>query len=178
MNQRIIPIIGVAFLIILILGGIFLWWPQYEKFREVKAELEVKKIELEQKRAYFADLAAISDKLGDYKEQIARLNDAFPAEISFPDLFNYMQRTVAENGLVLKSLGSSGGARGVATPGEPQSFSFPVSLEGPYSNFKNFLSVLFQNSRLIDVDSLGFSAPAEGKADFSWTLNLSASYLP
>lgn len=176
MNPRIIPIIGVCVLIVLILGGVFLWQPEYDKFKKLSLDLAVKTKELEQKQAYFANLTGISKKLEGYKEELTKLDNALPSGLSFPDLFNYIQKTASENGIVLEAI-SSGGEPGVVPNQDAQEVLFPVSLSGPYSSFKNFLSAIYQNSRLIEVRSISFVPPEKGKTDFKWSLNLSASYL-
>ena len=75
---RTIIIITVLVFLGVIVGGVFLWWPEYQEFMELRKELENRKIALEQKRAYFVELEEISRKLKDYQKEFEKIDSAFP----------------------------------------------------------------------------------------------------
>jgi Tfp pilus assembly protein PilO len=174
--SRTAPIIGVVLLIFLILGGVFLWWPKYESFQEITAKFEAKEKELIQKQEYFKKLEEASKKLEDYGEQLAKIDSAFPEEFSAPELFDFMQKTSASNGLILKDISSP--ASGAQTAGAMQKVSFSVSALGSYEAMKNLLSSLFKTSRMIDVNSVAFGASETGGSDINFRLELSTQYYP
>lgn len=175
--SRISPIISIGLLILLVLGGIFVYWPKYEKFKELNSELEIKDKAFAQKQEYFAKLNNLSKKLEDYKDQIAKIDSAFPQEISEPDLFNFIQKESSKNGLILKKIGSSRIVSSQSEGEAVQEISFSVSVSGSYSAFKNFLFTLYQNSRLIEVSSIKFSS--KDKTDLlDFDLGLTTYYYP
>lgn len=173
---RLIPIISVCLLILLILGGVFLWLPKLQDFLDLRAELEKKEIELKQKEDYFAKLNSLSKQLEEYPEELAKIDSALPIDPSIPALFNFIQKVSSENGLILEKLdlgqiSSSKKKTGV------KEISFSISVSGSYPAFKNFLSAIYQNARLIDTDSIKFSSP-EGEGLFIFDLTLATySYL-
>ena len=176
--SRIVPIISIVLLFLVILGGVFLWWPKYEEFTNLKQELAIKTEELQQKQEFFNKLNELAQKLEGYKEQLAKIGTALPEELLIPDLYNYILKTVSENGLILKNI--KGEKDVVAQTGYEavQKFSFSLSLAGSYEAFKNFLSVIYQNARLIEVDSIKFGS-SQGKTNiFDFSVGLSTYYEP
>jgi Tfp pilus assembly protein PilO len=171
MMSRLLPIISISLLVLLILGVVFLWWPKYQSFSDLRAELEQKERELEQKRKYFANLEALSKKLEGYPEELTKIESALSVDPSIPALFNFIQKASSENGLILEKLSLAKVSSSPEQQAEIQKISFSVSVSGSYSAFKNFLSVIYKNARLIEVESIKFSSP-EGADLFTFDFNL------
>ncbi len=177
---RLIPIISVIILILLGVGGYFFWWPKYQEFKQQGTLLEEKTRGLEEKNNYYSKLEAISNKLDSYKDEFDKIKTALPAEASLPILFNFMQKTSMENGLILSDISSSKGAISSSeNSGKTriEKISLSLSLSGSYSAFKNFLAVIYKNSRLIRVNSISFSSPTEEEL-FNFSLSLETYIFP
>jgi len=177
---RLIPIISIIILILLGAGGYFFWWPQYQEFKQQGTLLEEKTRGLEEKNNYYSKLEAISNELNTYKDELDKIDSALPAEVSLPILFDFMQKTSMENGLILGDISSSKGAISSLRSGGNtgiEKVSLSIFLSGSYSAFKNFLSAIYKNSRLIEVDSVSFSSPTEGEL-FDFNLSLETYVFP
>ena len=170
--MRLFIIIGTCLLLSSILGGVFFWWPKYQDFSNVGIELRKKEIELSQKEDYFASLKSLSDKLAQYPEELGKINSALPDDLSVPALFSFIQEASSENGLVLENLDLG---KMIPDKDEPRikKVEFAASVSGSYAAFKNFLSALYNNTRMVDVKSISFMSPTESNL-FSLTLDLVA----
>lgn len=172
-------IIFICLLILLALGGYFLCWPKYQEFKGKKVEIETKNEEIRKKEEYLLNLGILSDKLSTYKEQLSKIDSALPKDPSVAALFNFLQKTSSESGLILTDIDVSGlfpledsAQVQESSGGRIQKMSFSVSVNGSYSAFKNFLSVVYRNSRLIEVKSISFSSFEERKDLFDFNINL------
>ncbi len=173
--QRSILIIIVSFLILLIVGGYFLGWPKYQELEDKKLEVEGKDTEIKQKQEYLSKLEVFSDRLSEYSDELAEIDFALPIEPSIAALFIFFQKISSENGLILKDtdLGGLFSSETLGTPGERiQKMPFSISVMGSYPALKNFLSVVYKNTRLIEVNSISFSSPEEEESLFTFNLAL------
>jgi len=110
--------------------------------------------------------------LSTYKEQLSKIDSALPKDPSVAALFNFFQKTSSENGLILTEVDMSGLFSSESSGERIQKMSFSISVSGSYSAFKNFLSAVYRNSRLIKVKSISFSSSEQRKDLFDFNLNL------
>lgn len=168
--QKIFPIILISFL--LIFGIIFFWWPKYQEFSNSKIELNEKKDELRNKEKYFSELERLSLKLKEYTAELDKIDSVLPQNPGITDLLNFLEKESSQNGMVLEKVN----LENVSPLGkESEIFKVPLSfsVSGDYPAFKNFLSVLQKNARLIDVESISFSSPGKGEV-FSFDIRIKA----
>jgi Tfp pilus assembly protein PilO len=173
---RILPIISIVFLIVLIALGALLWWPQFQKFFDLRKELTAKESQIQEKREYFSRLEEYEDRLENYDEELEKIEYALPSKISLPALFSFFQQLCAVNGLVLEGM-SSGKELSPENSSSSQEFEFSATISGSYEKFKDFLDLLYKNSRMIDVASISFKSPSDSRF-FKIALNLKTHYLP
>ncbi len=179
MMPKYIPIIVVILLLfVAAAGGYFFWWPKYQEFSLKKQELETKDEEIKKKEEYLAGLENILERLKSFEDEISKIETALPIHPSPAALFNFLHKASLENGLILEDTNIGQlynqlyGLKKTES-GEIQRMSFSASLTGSYSSFKNFLSALYRNSRLIEIKSISFSQSAQEKKDlFSFKLEL------
>jgi len=171
-SKQIILIVLICLLTLLALGGYFLCWPKYQEFKGKKVELETKDEEIRLKKEYLSNLETLSERLSTYKEQLSKIDSALPEDSSVAALFNFLQKTSSENGLILTDIDVSGLFSLESSEERIQKMSFSISVSGSYSAFKNFLSAVYKNSRLIEVKSISFSSSEEGEDLFDFDLNL------
>lgn len=175
MSRRLLPIISILILIALLLGGYFLWLPQYQKYKEAKVTLKEKTEQLKQKIAYFDDLARLSKKMKKKEEEIRKITVSLPAELSQPSIYNYFQKVAPETGVMLESISVEKAGKKTSTksketklPSEIKEVPISLSVSGRYFAFKNFLSKIYRCARFFDIDSVSFSSSKSGtKAEVS-----------
>jgi len=169
MNKLII--IGVSLVLALILGFTLLM-PKYQALQVLQANIQEKERELQSKTEYFSQIREIFGKLDDYEEELAKIASALPKDPSLPSLFNFLQRTSAQTGLLLveADLGS------ISIPqegnGSHKEIRVSLDLSGTYSALKNFLLALEESSRIIEIEKISFIAPEELAEAFSSSIRI------
>lgn len=147
--------------IILILASVALGvlgiWPKYKQFAKLSDVLNLKKRELVELEIYFDKLKTIKEKLEPYQDQLAIIDSALPERLSVPEFFLYLQTEAERNGLLLGELKDPTLKESEIKPNLKEIF-FDISVTGTYPAFKNFLLSLWQNAKLIEVDSISFSS--------------------
>lgn len=161
--SRFLPIIGILILILLGVVGYFFWWPQYQKFSDLEFQLEKKTERLRQEEEYFTELDALSNQLKEYQVELSKIKSALPSDVdsAIINFFNFLQKQTSENGLILKDIN----LEKAASP----KISFAISVLGSYSALKNFLSSIYKNIRMVEIESISFSEPGK---ETSFTFNL------
>jgi Tfp pilus assembly protein PilO len=159
----------ICFLITLLLGvGLIL--PKYQDFKAVQKNINQKSLEVKYKKEYFSQLQKTSEELKNYTDALDKIDSALPLSPNLPTLFEFLQKSSSENGLILKKIkmGSTTPLQGFQ---EVQETNVSLSLSGSYSAFKNFLTTLQKTSRLIEIVSINFSSPTKGDI-FSFDLDI------
>ena len=170
-------------------GAYFLWWPQYQDFKKNSEELANKEEETKLKKEYNRELEGNLNLLLEYEEKISKIETALPERFSIASLINFIQSKNTENGLILSeinisseavsavSASSAGKTEKIVSPGgfTIQKVNFGIIISGSYSSFKDFLSSVWKNSRMIDINSISFVSPEEGSI-FDFDLEITASY--
>lgn len=151
------------FLLLTLILGLVLIYPQYQELTLVKEKIEEKKTELQSKEEYLSNLQKTSEKLNQYETELSVLDSALPSDPSLPSLFAYLQKTASENGLILKEMSPA-----TSLPSEgPQETRIHIKMTGLYPSLKTFLTDLENSARMIEVDSVYFASPKkEGPFDF------------
>lgn len=169
--------VSIFVVIALIIAGVyFFWWPQYQSYIENNRVFEAKTKDVRIKMDYITELEAKAQALSDYEADLSKIVSSLPASLSEVTLFSFIQKISSENSLVLNDVvfGNSAGSLGESNS-KIKEFSFDVTLSGSYPSFKKFLSVLFLNSRLIEVASINFISPKKGEV-YDFDLSLIAKY--
>lgn len=157
----------------LLVGGIIMiWLPRLKSYIAQKAELTIKQAELDDKAAYFQKIDEALAKIKDNQENFDKISSAMPVEFLAPEIFDYLQREAVNNGLLLKSV--SAGPQNVSKVNvKIKENTITLSLFGSYSAIKNFLSALNRSARMLETQSIKFSAPAkESKQKDIYTFDL------
>ncbi len=168
------PILLVSiFFLILILGIIFLWWPQYQAFNNLKEEIKVKKIELQAKEEYFSYLEEIPSKLKNYDSELKKIDSALPSSPEVLHLLNFVWEKSLQNGLILEKIeiGNTSPLKDNGKELEILKIHLGFSFSGSYLAFKNFISELQKSARLIEVEELSFKTITQ-KEIFSFDLKI------
>jgi Tfp pilus assembly protein PilO len=110
-----------------------------------------KRHELETSDRYFQEILKAHEKLKNYQEEISKIESAIPEDPSLPSLFNFLQRSSSQSGLLLEGIGSVSSRE---EEGKLKKWTTTIRLKGDYSSLKNFLSVLEKSTRLIKVEGV------------------------
>ena len=153
--------------------GIGVLLPKYQRFELSQTGIEKKDIELQYKEEKISQLRTISGELKENQESLSKILTALPTTPSVPSMFNFLQRTSSETGLVLESIGLSGIVT-LEESSELKAIQIKLQVVGSYSAFKDFLSALENSARIFEVKSISFSAPKEGGKSFSFNLSIIA----
>ena len=170
--------------ILISLCGVFLigfFWlsPQYQNLKNLNLKIGEKKAELQHKEEYYSNLKKISEESKNYESELSKIDSALPLDPSLPSLFNFLEKTAAQNGLILKNFGTFS-VTPSATPSEEQpeiteikSIYLDITVAGSYPALKNFLSALEKTARFVEAENISFSSPKE-KEPFSFNLTIKA----
>ncbi len=150
-------IIIICFLLTIVLGA-FLLYPKYQDFVVLEKQVQTKENQLESKQEYLSDLSQNSEQLKKYQEKLLVIDAALPSNLSLPSLFDLLQKTASQNGLIVKDMSSSS----VANTEGIQEVGVHLKTVGLYSSFKSFISALEKSTRMIEIESFSFSTPQEG----------------
>jgi Tfp pilus assembly protein PilO len=168
MNRPLIIAISLFFALMI---GIILVWPKYQELKLKKEEVLQKEKRLENLKQYFKDLKKISQKLEEYQDQLLKVEMALPPTFFLPPLYAFFQKTISDNGLILKEINLAG-SQSLPERGELKEHSIKISFSGSYPSFKNFLSDLEKSARFIQIDSIEIFPPKEKKEDFGFELTV------
>ena len=140
--------------------GTFVIWPNYKSLVSAQEQARYVQADLENRKAYYQEIAKISEEFNKYPDEISKINSALPSEVAMPTVFDFFQKRASEAGVILsqESIGSI-----AAKKDDPsiKQYDFSLGLAGSYENFKNFLSILEKSARIIEVENISFSSPAK-----------------
>lgn len=176
-------------LLVVVVGGYFLWLPNYQTFQANNKDLGSEGEKISKKKEYLYELEGHLNNLEEYQEDMAKIDSALPFEYSPASLYSFIQKTGAESGMVVsqaefsKTASSSKAVeKDTSSSLTMNSIDISVTLEGDYLSFKKFLSIIFKTSRLIEIKSLSFeSAPKDNPEEtidnyLNFQLELSCNY--
>jgi Tfp pilus assembly protein PilO len=159
---RIFIIISCIFLTFIL--GVFLIWPKYQELEALKLKIFQKQLEFQSQEEYLTDLKNASQELEKYQESLSKIDSALPEDASLPALFDFFQKASSQSGLVLGNFGSV-----TISPKEESTLKeirLALSLSGSYSALKDFLSILENSARMVEVENISFSSPSEKEPFF------------
>jgi len=151
----ILIVIIICFVGVLIFGGNLLL-PKFQQYTELRKKVEEKRNEIKYSQEYFSKLTEVETELKKYEVELAKIDSALPNDSFLPSVFNYLQKTTAQSGLVLKDIGSFTVAPSDKDP-KIKEIILGLEVSGPYESFKNFLSTLEKSTRLIEVENISFA---------------------
>lgn len=162
-------IITIIALLISLFLGLSLDWPKYKEFKNTRQDIAQKQFDIKNQKEKIANLTKVREDLNNYTDALAKIDSALPSDSNLPALFQFLQDSTEQEGLFLKNFPSASSPS--SNSSEIKEIRLSLSLTGSYSAFKNYLNVLRKTSRMIEVESLSFSAPEESGI-FSFNLSI------
>ncbi|MBU2564304.1 type 4a pilus biogenesis protein PilO [Patescibacteria group bacterium] len=156
----------------------------------VQDVLDLRK-QIEQEKEKFISKQELTDKIlklineyNDSQETINQVDNIFPDEEDIPELITQIEFLAFEGGLILENIDVSSfkniaESKAEIVRGQEQKeedfniVSIKIKLIGTYSSFKNFLKLVENNIRLIDIDSVEFVSES---SFFEFNLSLKAYF--
>ena len=157
-------IVTVGCLTLALVLGFTLTWPKYQAWQALRLNIEAKTTELHSQEEYFSQIKEISEELAKYTESLNKISSALPENTSLPSLFNFLQLTASQTGLVLEEITLGGVAEG--------EIRIACQLTGSYSAFKNFLLALENSARMIEVEEISFASPEKAGESFEFSVQI------
>lgn len=155
-------------LVLALVLGLTLTWPKYQDLSALQINIEAEKAELQSKEGYFSQVKEVSEELEKYPESFSKISSALPETPSLPSLFNFLQASTAQTGLVLEKI-----ILGGVSEGEIQ---VACQLVGDYVAFKSFLLALENSARIIEIEKISFESPEETEEPFKFTVQIKTHF--
>jgi len=168
MNQKIL--FSIIIFIALFFGVFLVWLPKYKEYTGLRFQLEEAKAQLATKQEYFEHLQKISDKLKAHEADLQKIDSAIPPKPDIADVLRFLQGKAQANGLLVEGVGLNNSLPVKEFPGLKKT-PLSITLAGKYSSYKNFISILEKNSRLININSISFGTAGEGLISFKTQLS-------
>lgn len=168
------------FLIIIVLllgtiaGSVLFLWPNYQNIQVIKARVAEQEAKLQNKEAYFANLRKLDQRLQEFEEQIAFVQNVLPNDPQLPGMLESIQGLASVSGLVLDSIKVSLQEPLPDEESKLKTVTALVDLVGTYESFRGFLAQLATLPRLPQVQSIIFKTPTQG-TQFTFEVEIVAS---
>lgn len=176
-----LTIIIIIFLIASLFLGVIFVWPEHKTLQVIRLDIEQRQSELSSKSEYYSQIKSIFAELDAYQAQLSKISSAIPEELSLPGLFNYLQQTSTQTGLVLEDITFFTGGKTLEEPEKKEGLrmikkiNIGLELSGSYSSLKEFLSAIEKSARLFEVKMINFSSPKELEEPFSFKLEITTN---
>lgn len=165
-------IIAICFLLFLILGGSLIL-PKYQGLKDIRTTITEKEAEFQYKQQYFSALADTKTELDKYEEELSKIDSALPSGSSLPSLFNFLQKTGSQSGIVLK--GISPFVTIFQEESKTRKTEFSLEVSGDYTSLKSFISTLEKSARLVEIENISFFLLREGGDIFTFNIKMAVS---
>jgi Tfp pilus assembly protein PilO len=154
---------------VILLVSVYIVLPEFYNFNNFKKEFETRNQEILSIENYHKKIDDTFNELKNYEESLDKINSALPDNYSSPSLFNYLQKTSAENGMFLETVSlAKASAKGTkVSPGAEtlkqniKENYVNINLIGSYSSFKTFLESIEKSSRMIETENVLVEAEEE-----------------
>ena len=186
-NINSIFITSLTLILISIVIILFLIKPAYQKFNFNKTQLKESEAELQYRRDYIKQIAAIKKRLDEDKDAVAKIDFALPTDVSIASLFNFLQTAAQKNGLLLadvtmptkvslvlhkKATAQNGKSIIQKRKTNLDYYSFTTQVRGPYEHSKRFISDVEKSARMVEIDDVDFSHSIRSSTSDDFSCNL------
>lgn len=170
MNKYIPIALLFIFAIVVIVLGV---WPSYQEFVDLKEQVKVKEVEIENRELYVKNLREIELLLNERESDIAKLDVIIPNSSKVPLLYNLLQKISSGSGLLFREVSSSIKKEEDFSTGL-NTIRVNMEIEGSYTGIKEFLILARNAERLLDVKSVGFSVPDDEEKPIKFLIEVNS----
>lgn len=170
--SKILPILSLLLATGVLVVGVMVIYPNYKKLMAVKSQIEQSELEIRQEEEYFKKLAEIKEELDQDKENILKIGASLPNNPGMPAFLNFLQKTADRAGVTVSNISPfTVGAASINSSFNEVKMSLTVM--GSYQSFKEFLSFLEKSSRMVEVETVSFSAdPKDSASSFNLSIKI------
>ena len=152
---------------IIISASVYLIWtailPKYDYTSAIKDETEKRSQMLTKRQDIFQMVTNLQNTYQQRYAEFERLALVVPAAKSLPEFVSTIEKMASETGIVVTELKIEGGSGGKVL----NVVNFEINADASYDAVLNFLSLLEQNIRLMDVSFISLSkAPGDTGTNF------------
>lgn len=167
-TSRLFFLISIALFVFIFIAVSSLWWPKYQSFDVSVKSLNEKNQEVVQKEKYFALLNSYDERLGNYTEQLAKIDMAFPTNVEegLGSFLIFLYGTASQNSILVDN------ATWNVTDSKDSALikvKFDGSGLASYEDAKKFVDQLYKNSRLIKLNSITMNKGGDAKTEAGTT---------
>lgn len=170
MMEKKILISHFSLILLSVLFLVFLVWPKYSRFLELKKTVSKLEGVLQSYKEYFNEIEKTISKIKEREEELVKIKSALPSDPQVGETLNFFQKSASESGLLLRDVSFSVNKPEDEKLGE---LKIKLLLSGEYESLKNFLKKVEKSSRLIEIENISFS----GEAPFNFELSLKAFFI-
>jgi Tfp pilus assembly protein PilO len=157
---------SIFFILISVLLFFLFISPKQTSLSILNSQLLQKRKELETSDRYFQKISKMAEELENRQEEISKVDSALPEDPSIPVLFNFLQKSASQSGILLENIGSAS----TKDKEKLKKWTTTLNLKGDYSSFKDFISTIEKSARLIKVDKISLTS---GEESLSFSLTIS-----
>jgi len=154
--MRIFPVIlSALFLALAVVGILFLVWPKYQGFAEVRKDIAEHGERIQKGEEVSVQLREMKRAIEGKRENFGKIDIAIPSEVAVAGAYHEIQQMAQAAELILTSVG--GGDTKVREEGDAVSLrqaALSLTLEGSYGGMKNFLSQLKSSARMLNTQAV------------------------
>jgi Tfp pilus assembly protein PilO len=155
--------ITTAILLFLSLVAIFyLVMPKYDIYQGLLNQISIQEAIYNGQDQYYSDIKKNYDQLMQYKDNLAKIDDAIPSKSAFSKLLNLLYKDSADSGIVIQNI-SAANSQQAGNGKTIKQITLSLNLFGSYAAYKNFLVSLEGSARLIESQDFNFSVTQPSK---------------
>jgi Tfp pilus assembly protein PilO len=173
---------------------VFLDVPKVQKILDLKREVETQQQRLSEKQLFLEKVDKLKKRYQDNEENLTKVNYILPSGKDVPNLIVQFEALALESGMILDSIqflendelnqsrAAQARAAGETTSKDYMILTAELKLSGSYFAFKNFLKLIENNIRLIDISSVAFNTETReetgggGELIFDFNIRLNTYY--
>ncbi len=168
-------VLAIVFFIGSILTGFYFVYPEYLKYQTQLTKNEALEQELENTILYLSELKDTDRKISENEEVFEKLKTSFPEDHDAPSLYLYIIKLIDKHNLEnqgeLGSFSVQPHRVGNENHQRIKRVTFSLSLEGRYSDIKNFLRETERLVRIISIDDFSVDGDEERRDYVGITFN-------
>jgi len=150
--------------------------PQAQTLKASKQDLVQKQADLQDRKDYFEKIKSLSQELDKRSGAMEKINSSLPLDdYSLPSVMDFLQKAASQSQVVIQKM-EPGQSQLVLESPQVKKKTINLTVSGSYPSFKNFVSLVEKNARLIEAESLSFSFPTK-EQPFVFDLDVSVHAL-
>lgn len=133
--------------------------PTFLTISSLLGEIKAKETSTKLMKAKINNLIQAQDNFAQVQERYQIINSSLPDKNSFSTLYDQLQSSAGQSSFSLESINFTLNPKNT-NPAFDAAKNYQVSLTSPtaFTSFVNFIDVISQNRRLIDISNLSFSS--------------------